>query len=43
MRSLIDGREHLSFALGARTGVEPFYASLGFAPAPWMMSRRRSG
>jgi GNAT superfamily N-acetyltransferase len=42
MESLLAGREHLSFALGARSGVDGFYRGLGFLPATWMMARRRT-
>lgn len=41
MERLMQGRDHLSLALGARPGVEGFYERFGFQRDPTAMNRRR--
>ena len=42
VRRLIDGRDHLTFALHARPEVHPFYEACGFKRDPDMLRRVRA-
>jgi GNAT superfamily N-acetyltransferase len=41
MHALMDGREHVRFALSAAPGMDAWYAKLGFAPDSRAMVRQR--
>ena len=42
MNELMRGRDDIKWVLEARPGVERFYASLGYEPAPGAMVRKRT-